>query len=243
MAHLRKDTRFAAAGHRPSGPEYDRYINLVIKFRDHDYRADRLFDISPFLVADIGFNAILQRADQDLQFLLAATGDVAGAAEVATMEQKTAAAIAQCWHEEDGFFYGVDTRTTTTIRKPGIAGLLPLFADAAVAARHPRLVERLESWLARVAYGVPSFEPGRPEFEPQRYWRGPVWLIVNWMLIDGLQRSGRLDLAARIRSDSLALVERAGFAEYFNPLTAEPLGGPAFSWTAAMYLHLGAESE
>ena len=134
VAHLRKDTRFAAAGHRPSGPEYDRYINLVIKFRDHDYRADRLFDISPFLVADIGFNAILQRADQDLQFLLAATGDVAGAAEVATMEQKTAAAIAQCWHEEDGFFYGVDRSTTTTIRKPGIAGLLPLFADAAVAA-------------------------------------------------------------------------------------------------------------
>jgi hypothetical protein len=59
------------------------------------------------------------------------------------------------------------------IRKPGIVGLLPLFADAAVAARHPRLVQRLENWLARVAYGVPSFEPGRPEFEPQRYWRGP----------------------------------------------------------------------
>jgi hypothetical protein len=223
---------------RPATGQTGRYINLVIKFRDHDYRADRLFDLSPFLVADIGFNAILQRADQDLQFLLTATGDAAGAAEVATMEQKTAAAIAQCWHEEDGFFYGMDTRTTTMIRKPGIGGLLPLFADAAVAARHPRLLQRLESWLARVAYGVPSFEPGRPEFEPQRYWRGPVWLIVNWMLIDG-----RLDLAARIRSDSLGLVERGGFAEYFNPLTAEPLGGSAFSWTAAMYLHLGAESE
>jgi hypothetical protein len=240
VAHLRKGTGFAAAGHRPTGPEYDRYINLVIEFRDHDYRTDRLFDVSPFLVADVGF--VLRRADQDLRFLLAATGDVAGAAEVATMEQKTAAAIARCWHEEDGFFYGVDTRTTTMIRKPGIAGLLPLFADAAVTARHPRLLQRLESWLAGVAYGVPSFEPGRPEFEPQRYWRGPVWLIVNWMLIDGLQRSGRVDLAARIRHDSLALVERAGFAEYFNPLTGEPLGGSAFSWTAAMYLHLGAET-
>ena len=89
------------------------------------------------------------------------------------MEQKTEDAIARCWHEEDGFFYGIDTRTAMMIRKPGIAGLLPLFADAAVAARHPRLVQRLENWLARVAYGVLSFEPGRPEFEPQRYWRGP----------------------------------------------------------------------
>ena len=143
VAHLRKDTGFAAAGHRPTGPEYDRYINLVIEFRDHDYHADRLFDISPFLVADIGFNAVLQRANQDLRFLLAVTGDVAGAAEVATIEQKTAAAIARCWHEEDGFFYGVDRRTTAMIRKPGIAGLLPLFADPAMAARHPRLLQQL----------------------------------------------------------------------------------------------------
>jgi hypothetical protein len=73
--------------------------------------------------------------NRDLRFLLAVTGDVAGAAEVATMEQKTEAAIARCWHEEDGFFYGVDTRTSVMIRKPGIAGLLPLFADAALTAR------------------------------------------------------------------------------------------------------------
>jgi hypothetical protein len=152
VAHLRKDTGFAAANHRPTAPEYDRYINLVIRFRDNGYRADRLYDIAPFRVADIGFNAILQRSNQDLRSLLAATGDIAGAAEVATMEERTGAAIARCWHEEDRFFYGVDTRTGKIIRKPGISGLLPLFADAEVAARRPRLVERLEGWLARVAY-------------------------------------------------------------------------------------------
>ena len=243
VADLRKDTGFAAIDHRPTGPEYDRYINLVTKFRDNDYRADRLYDISPFRVADIGFNAILQRANQDLCLLLAAIGDIAGATELSAIAQKTYAAIKRCWQEEDGFFYGVDTRTGRPIRKPGIAGFLPLFADAGVAARHPRLVQRLESWLARVAYGVPSFEPGWPEFEPQRYWRGPVWLIVNWMLIEGLRRNGRPDLAERIRRDSLALVERVGFAEYFNSLTGEPLGGPRFSWTAAMYLHFTAENE
>ena len=90
-------------------------------------------------------------------------------------------------------------------------------------------------------HGVPSFDPGRPEFEPQRYWRGPVWLIVNWMLIDGLRRNGRPGLAERIRRDSLALVERSGFAEYFDPLNGAPLGGSRFSWTAATYLHLAAD--
>ena len=241
VAHLRRDTGFAANEHRPTGPEYDRYINLVIKFRDNGYRADRLYEISPFRVADIGFNAILQRANQDLQSLLAAVGDAAGAEEVAAMEERTSHAIARYWHEEDGFFYGVDTRNCAVIRKPGIGGLLPLLADPQVTTRQPRLLQRLDSWLNRVTYGVPSFDPGRPEFEPQRYWRGPVWLIVNWMLIDGLRRNGRPDLAERIRRDSLALVERSGFAEYFDPLNGAPLGGSRFSWTAAMYLHLAAD--
>lgn len=241
VAHLRRDTGFAANEHRPTGPEYDRYINLVVKFRDNGYRADRLYEISPFRVADIGFNAILQRANQDLQSLLVAIGDAAGAEEVAAMEERTRDAIARCWHEEDGFFYGVDTRNGAVIRKPGIGGLLPLLADPEVTARHPRLLQQLDGWLNRVTYGVPSFDPGRPEFEPQRYWRGPVWLIVNWMLIDGLRRNGRPDLAERIRRDSLTLVERSGFAEYFDPLNGTPLGGSRFSWTAAMYLHLAAE--
>lgn len=241
VAHLRKDTGFAAADHRPTEPEYDRYINLVIKFRDNGYRPDRLYDISPFRVADIGFNAILQRANQDLLVLLELTGDAVSAAEVAAMEHRTGEAIARCWHDEDGFFYGVDTRSRAVIRKPGIAGFLPLFADAKLAARQPRLLQRLENWLSRVAFGVPSFEPGRPEFEPRRYWRGPVWLIVNWMLIDGLRRNGRADLAERIRDHSLALVKRSRFAEYFNPLTGDALGGAQFSWTAAMYLHLAAQ--
>jgi alpha,alpha-trehalase len=118
---------------------------------------------------------------------------------------------------------------------------LPLLADPEVTARQPRLLQRLDSWLTRVTYGVPSFDPGRPEFEPQRYWRGPVWLIVNSMLIDGLRRNGRPDQAERIRRDSLALVERSRFAEYFDPLNGAPLGGSRFSWTAAMYLHLAAD--
>jgi hypothetical protein len=141
VAHLRRDTGFAANEHRPTGPEYDRYVNLVVIFRDNGYRADRLYEISPFRVADIGFNAILQWANQDLQSLLAAIGDAAGAGEVAAMEERTNDAIARCWHEEDGFFYGVDTRNGAVIRKPGIGGLLPLLADPEVISRRLRCAE------------------------------------------------------------------------------------------------------
>ena len=63
------------------------------------------------------------------------------------------------------------------------------------------------------------------------------------MLIDGLRRNGQPDLAQRILADSLELVGTHGFGEYFDPLTGNALGGPEFSWTAAMYLFLNSLKE
>ena len=101
-------------------------------------------------------------------------------------------------------------------------------------ARH--LIETLEAWGGRGRHLVPSTDPAAPEFEPRRYWRGPVWLIVNWMIADGLGRIGATDLADRIRKDGCALVEKSGFFEYFDPQNGEGCGGGAFTWTAAVAL-------
>jgi hypothetical protein len=68
-------------------------------------------------VADIGFNAILQRANHDLMFLLAATGDNGAGADVAAMVRRTGAAVERSWHEEDGFYYSANTRAGMMIRQ------------------------------------------------------------------------------------------------------------------------------
>jgi len=238
VAHLRKDTSFAQTSVRPTGPEYDRYINLVVSYREASYEPATIWRAAPLLIADIGFNAILQRANHDLLHLLHGIDDQEAADEVAGMIKATTAALETRWSEPDGIYCSRNTRRGRDIVKPGIGCLLPVYADAGTLARHPALGTQLEEWLNKVKFGVPSFEPGRPEFEPRRYWRGPVWLVVNWMLIDGLRQNGAAGLAERIRRDSLALVDQGGFGEYFDPLTGDALGGTEFSWTAAMYLFL-----
>lgn len=87
-------------------------------------------------------------------------------------------------------------------------------------------------------YLVPSHDPTAPEFDGLRYWRGPVWLIVNYMIADGLECAGQSSTADRIRADSVRLIERSGFAEYHDPITAEPCGGAHFTWTAAMVIEI-----
>ena len=56
------------------------------------------------------------------------------------------------------------------------------------------------------------------------------------MISDGLARAGQTNVVNRIISDSLSLIEKSGFAEYYDPVTGEPCGGKTFTWTAAMVI-------
>ena len=85
-------------------------------------------------------------------------------------------------------------------------------------------------------FSLASWDPAHPGFEPKRYWRGPIWAVVNFLVALGLSETGRPDLVARVTADTRKLIEREGFYEYFDPVTGAGLGGGDFSWTAAMWL-------
>ena len=61
---------------------------------------------------------------------------------------------------------------------------------------------------------------------------------MNHMVISGLEDAGLTDLAARVRKDTINLINEHGMAEYFDPRDGDALGGMDFSWTAAVYLDL-----
>lgn len=58
------------------------------------------------------------------------------------------------------------------------------------------------------------------------------------MIADGLKRAGQDDIVRRIMDDCLRLIDKSGFAEYYDPHTAEPCGGAHFTWTAAMVIEI-----
>ena len=76
-------------------------------------------------------------------------------------------------------------------------------------------------------------------------WRGPVWLNVNRLLIEGLRRSGFASEAAALRERTLSLaLEQPDFSEYYNPLTGSfpRRAAPTFGWAAASFLDLASEA-
>ena len=77
-----------------------------------------------------------------------------------------------------------------------------------------------------------------PAWEPRRYWRGPVWIIINWLLLQGFNQYGYSNLAEDLRQSSLKLISKSGFREYYDPLDGTGCGTTAFSWPAAIALEM-----
>ena len=242
-AYARRDAVHVIAGERPQAADYERYIYLIDRFRRARYDPQDLFATSPFLVQDVLFNALLHRANEDLRWLAAQLNEPA--AEIETWLSRTRDAFRQSlWHEQAGLYYDYDLRAGTPIRENSCATFIPLFAGIPDEHTAQRLVEeQLRNPLAyapgpHARYYLTSTAISSPDWEPRRYWRGPVWVPINWLLIHGLRRYGYSDLAAKIRRQTLDLVAQNGFHEYYDPRDGSGCGSPDFSWTAALTIDL-----
>ncbi len=133
-----------------------------------------------------------------------------------------------------------------------IATFIPLFAELATKEQAERLVKghlrnTKEYWPAEGSpqIMVPTTSKDNKYWSPERYWRGPVWINTNWMVIQGLKRYGYHEEANRIKQDTLSLFRNPmpdgrpwWFWEYFNPLNGNVYGIDNFSWSAALAIEL-----
>ena len=120
-------------------------------------------------------------------------------------------------------------------------GLAPLYAGVPTVERARRMVERLAGSRVDVdasGWAVTSLAPDDPGFVPTRYWRGPIWPILNWVLQRGLDRYGFTTLAKEVRRALIDLSGRSGFWEHYNPTTGAGHGGENFAWTAGLVLDI-----
>lgn len=232
--YTRRDTGHLDAKMRPTKIEYDRYLALVQFGRAAGWDHARIARENPFRVADIGMSMILLRANRDLRALAGLLGRDPD--EIAGWIARSEAGIGWLWDEERGTWCSRDLLTGRHSGYVTSASFLSFYAGLREPARDAAMLAHFDRIAGRVRYMTPSLDPEDPGFQMIRYWRGPVWAVVNWMIGEGLQEAGHAARAERVRSDTLALIGGTGFYEAFSPLDGSGSGGDDFSWTAAIEL-------
>jgi hypothetical protein len=231
VEYKRKDDTIVDPSERPTRYDYDRYFWLVAERARLGF-APPVRETEPFLVEDIGIASILCRAEDDLAALAGALGQ---SGEGARRRHATLSAALGIRTGGDGRAFDRDVKTGELLETRHVATYLPLYAGVVPSDVAARAAGALATALpAR----VPSLPPDDPAFDPRRYWRGPTWVNVNWLLIEGLARTGHGSAAADLAAHTVDLVRRSGFREYFHPLTGEGLGAHDFAWTAALAIDL-----
>ncbi len=227
---------------RPSDEDYDRYIYLVDLFRRCDYDEACIRESCEFLIQDPLFNSILCRANESLARIAEVIGESPDLPQ--SWSKKTSAAIRKkLWHGEHGIFDACDLITGELIEIDTAAGFLPLFAGAATREQAQIIYERLNSASfcglhQGNCFTIPNYDTQKEDFDRLNYWRGPVWININWMLANGLKRYGYTLKADSMRKDLLQLPIRFGFHEYFDSFDGTGYGSDNFSWTAALFIDL-----
>jgi glycogen debranching enzyme len=139
------------------------------------------------------------------------------------------------WDDELGWYRPYDVLARRPVGPATSSGLVALWAGVA-DPRLQRMMERVDTWhTSRMPCSIPTSQPDDPSFDPIRYWRGPVWVLTNWLVAEGLTLSGLTDRAAALRRDTRRLVE-GSFSEYYDPRDSTGIGGHGFSWSAALTL-------
>lgn len=123
------------------------------------------------------------------------------------------------WDEESQFFYSVNRVDHSfffmerDLRRQEIIGFLPLWAEAVSPERAALLVETLTDttkfWRK---YGVPTLAADDEWYSPYVdyccKWNGPVWLLWDYMVFDGLRKYGYDDLADELAGKMLLAVKK-----------------------------------
>ncbi len=235
LEYKRKDNQIVNKNQRPLKIDYDRYVTIKNHFRQMKYDPKKLFYKSKFNVVDVGFNSLFLKALKDLNFLLGLIGKKNSSFKKYILLNESK--LIKLFNLKKMKFKNKDLKNNTEIEIPSITNFFMLYADLNNNQINTQLIKSLKKYCKNDKYFFPSISSNHKSFEDKRYWRGPVWINCNWIIYQGLKNKDK-KFSEIIRKQTINLIEKQKFREYYSSKTGLGLGAKNFSWSAALYLDL-----
>ncbi|MEW6196368.1 MAG: trehalase family glycosidase [Bacteroidota bacterium] len=150
------------------------------------------------------------------------------------------------WDEEKQFYFSINKEDhtfkflTRDLRREEIIGFLALWAEVAPKERAEKLLKKLldtrKFWRK---YGIPTLAADDGWYTPYVdyccKWNGPVWLLWNYMVLDGLKKYGYNEIANQLADKMILAVttqlkKNHNFWESYSPDNEVLNSPPNYIW-------------
>ena len=235
LKYKRGDNKVVNPKYRPLDIDYDRYVTIKNHLRKNKYNPKKLYNKSLFNVVDVGFNSIFLKANKDLIKLLKKFNlKYRDLQKYISHSEKQ---IVKLYNKKKNNFINLDLKNKKKITIPSITNYFILFADLKDKKTNNKIIKNLKKHNSKEKLVFSSVKPNHNTFEEKRYWRGPVWINCNWIIYQGLKNKDK-NFLKKVKKQTIDLVKKKGFHEYYSCKTGEAFGANNFSWTASLFLDL-----
>ncbi len=143
------------------------------------------------------------------------------------------------WSEKDESYWNIDSRTGKFIKIKTWTNFIPLWTKIATSEQARKMIRKhllnpAEFWSPN---GIRSLSKTEVLYDPRAgYWRGPVWVLSNYLMMHGLLNYGYKKEALDLAKETEVFLIRdfknsGGMNENYNPETGGPTAGGHFvSW-------------
>lgn len=230
---LRRDVKGAPADERMEDEDVVAYGILMTRLRKHRYDMGSIVgDPALPLLEDVGFNAIFARANTRLGNIAEVIGQKLGSQLIDQIDEHHEG-IEQLWSEKAQAYLSRDARTGELIPLETIGSLMMLYSGVIQQDRAERLLKVIgDTAKFNAPHGLPSTPLDSPYFNQKCYWQGPDWAFSTFVVADGAEQQGEIDLASEIRRTSLGQTHH----EHTDTLTGQGVGTPDFRPAAARFI-------
>lgn len=232
----RKDDILIDDSERPTNDDYNRYMQIVFNCKELKWDNKKIYDEGLFNVCDPGIQFIFIRACKDLYKIASYLNKDDDLEMIESWINLYTKGCEKLWNEDKKIFTSLNLKNNKLYHKLTCGSILFCFANINLNEKNKYMINNSKKILKNSNYIFPSFDPSEIIFDRKKYWRGPIWCIINFMLYIGFKKCYEIEVSNKLKKTTMKLIENNGFYEYYDPIDGNGCGGDNFSWTASIYL-------
>ncbi len=199
------------------------------------------FDNGPILAIDMNSYLLSQmKATAELAKILG--NDAAVEKWTKKAEALAENMVRVMYDPEQNMFFDADP--VTAERRPlwSASGFLPLWAGVDIGEDKAKAMIKEHLLNEKKFFGkipLPCIAYDQAEYKPEKWWRGPTWMSLAWMVNEVLLKYGFTEEHKHVCEVFHEMILKDGnLRELFNSQTGEGLGAYDQGWTASVFVKL-----